>query len=421
MTGAGTADSNPFDIARARFEEAAQALGLNVGERQLLATPERVLEVAVPLRRDDGRVEVFTGYRVQHNGARGPYKGGVRYHPAVTADEVKALAAAMTWKCAVVDIPFGGAKGGIACDPKTFSRAELERLTRRYTREIAPIIGPDRDIPAPDVNTDAQVMAWLFDAYSSLVGEPAPGVVTGKPLALGGSHGRLAATGQGLTLVTLDALARLGISARGARVAIQGFGNVGAAAAAKLAEAGLSIVAVGDSRGAVFRPRGMDPAALVAHKRKTGSVVTFPGTETMRPDQVLAVDCDVLVPAALDNAITGAIAPEVRARVIVEGANGPTTPQADRILAMRGVTVVPDILANAGGVTVSHFEWVQARQGMWWDADTVLTSLAKTMRRAFQDISDRASHDHVDMRSAAYRLAVGRVVEATRLRGGNLA
>jgi glutamate dehydrogenase/leucine dehydrogenase len=363
---------------------------------------------------------VFRGYRVQHNGARGPYKGGIRYHPAVTADEVRALAAFMTWKCAVVNIPYGGAKGGIACDPKTFSRAELERLTRRYTREIAPLIGPNRDIPAPDVNTDAEVMGWVFDAFSSLAGEPVPGVVTGKPLALGGSQGRAEATGQGLTLVTLETLGRLGIQPRGARVAVQGFGNVGAAAAAKLAEAGLTIVAVGDSRGAVLRPRGIDPAALIAHKRKTGSVVTFAGTETLRPHEVLTVACDVLVPAALENAITAAVAREVRARVIVEGANGPTTPEADRILAMQGATVVPDILANAGGVTVSHFEWVQARQGLWWDAEAVLASLTKAMRRAFQEVWERGAADHVDLRSAAYRLAVARVAEAMRLRGGGL-
>jgi glutamate dehydrogenase (NAD(P)+) len=421
MATSGPQDTNPFDIARARFDDAARALGLDLGERQVLATPERVLEVAVPLRRDDGRVEVFHGYRVQHNGARGPYKGGIRFHPAVTADEVKALAAFMTWKCAVVNLPYGGAKGGVACDPKTMSRAELERLTRRYTREIAPIIGPNRDIPAPDVNTDAQVMGWLFDAFSSLTGEPVPGVVTGKPLPLGGSEGRLEATGQGLAHVTLDALAHLGLAARGARVAIQGFGNVGAAAATKLADAGLTIVAVGDSRGGVYRARGIDPAALVAHKRKTGSVVTFPAGDTLRPDQVLAVDCDVLVPAALENVITASVAPEVRARLIVEGANGPTTPQADRILAMQGVIVIPDILANAGGVTVSHFEWVQARQGLWWDADTVFASLAKTMRRAFQEVSGHAAAHHVDMRSAAYQVAVRRVVDAMRLRGGNLA
>ena len=420
MATAGATDSTPFDVARVRFEEAARTLGLGLDERQLLAMPDRSLEVAVPIRRDDGRVEVFRGYRVQHNGARGPYKGGIRYHPAVTADEIKALAAFMTWKCAVVNIPYGGAKGGIACDPKTFSRGEIERLTRRYTREIAPIIGPNRDIPAPDVNTDAEVMGWVFDAFSALAGEPVPGVVTGKPLALGGSQGRVEATGQGLTLVTLDALSRLGIPARGARVAIQGFGNVGAAAAAKLAEAGLAIVAVGDSRGAVFRSRGIDPAALVAHKRKTGSVVTFPGTETLRPHEVLAVACDVLVPAALENAVTATTASEVRARVIVEGANGPTTPEADRILAMQGVTVVPYILANAGGVTVSHFEWAQARQGLWWDLETVLASLAKTMRHAFQEIWKAAETDHIDLRSAAYRLAVGRVAEAMRLRGGGI-
>jgi glutamate dehydrogenase (NAD(P)+) len=409
---------NPFDIARARFEATADAIGLDAGERKRLAVPERVLEVAIPLRMDDGRVEVFTGVRVQHNGARGPYKGGIRYHAAVTIDEVKALAAFMTWKCAVVGIPYGGAKGGIACDPKRLSLPELERLTRRYTREIAPVIGPDRDVPAPDVNTDAQVMAWVFDAYSALAGQSVPAVVTGKPLALGGSEGRLEATGMGLTFVTLDALARAGIPARGARVAVQGFGNVGAAAAAKLAAAGLTIVAVSDSHGTSFNARGLDVGALAAHKHKAGVVAGFARAATLPLADLFDVECEVLVPAALENAITREVAPRVRARLVVEGANGPTTPGADRILAERGVTVVPDILANAGGVTVSHLEWAQARQGLWWDADTVLAALDKTMRRAFRDIAARADTDRVDLRQAAYRVAVGRVVEAMRLRGG---
>jgi glutamate dehydrogenase/leucine dehydrogenase len=418
MTAGARELLNPFDIARARFETAAGALGLDAGERKRLAMPDRVLEVAVPIRMDDGRVEVFTGVRVQHNGARGPYKGGIRFHPSVTTDEVKALAAFMTWKCAVVGIPYGGAKGGIACDPKRLSRAELERLTRRYTREIAPIIGPDRDVPAPDVNTDAQVMAWVFDAFSALAGQPVPAVVTGKPLALGGSEGRLEATGMGLTFATVDALAHAGIRAAGARVAVQGFGNVGAVAAAKLAAAGLTVVAASDSHATAFNARGLDVAALAAHKQKTGALAGFPHAATLPPDDLFDVECEVLVPAALENAITAEVAPRLRARLVVEGANGPTTPGADRILAERGVTVVPDIFANAGGVTVSHLEWAQARQGTWWDADTVSAALDKTMRRAFQDIAARADVDHVDLRQAAYRVAVGRVVEAMRLRGG---
>lgn len=408
---------NPFEIAQSRFDEAARALGLDAGERQLLDVPDRVLEVAVPIRRDDGRIEVFKGYRVQHNDARGPYKGGLRYHPSVTADEVKALAAFMTWKCAVVGIPYGGAKGGIACDPKLLSRAELERLTRRYTTEIAPIIGPDRDIPAPDVNTDAQVMAWILDTFSTLAGRHVPTVVTGKPLALGGSVGRLEATGEGLTFVTLDALARCGIAATKARAAVQGFGNVGQAAAAKLIESGLMLVAVADSRATVYRADGLDLKKLVAHKHNSGSVAAFPGAATLPPEDVLALECDVLVPAALENAVTSEVARKVRARLIVEGANGPTTPMADRILAERGVAVVPDILANAGGVTVSHLEWVQGRQGLSWDIESVRGSLKTTMRKAFRDVAERADADGVDLRSAAYRIAVARVVEAMRLRG----
>jgi len=408
---------NPFAIAQSRFDQAARALGLDAGERQRLDLPDRVLEVAIPIRRDDGRVEVFRGYRVQHNGARGPYKGGLRYHPSVTADEVKALAAFMTWKCAVVGIPYGGAKGGVACDPKSLSRGELERLTRRYTTEIAPILGPDRDIPAPDVNTDAQVMAWILDTFSTLAGRHVPTVVTGKPLSLGGSAGRSEATGEGLTFVALDALARVGILAKGATVAVQGFGNVGQAAALKLVEAGLTLVAVADSHATVYQAGGLDLKKLLAHKANTGSVAAFLGATTIPADDVLAVQCDVLVPAALENAVTTAVAPKVRARLIVEGANGPTTPGADRILAERGVTVVPDILANAGGVTVSHLEWVQGRQGLSWDLESVRASLKTTMRRAFRDVAERADADGVDLRTAAYRIAVGRVVEAMRLRG----
>ena len=408
---------NPFEIAQAQFATAANLLGLDEGMRKVLSRPKRVLQVSCPVHMDDGRIEVFDGFRVQHSMARGPAKGGIRFHPGVTLDEVKALASWMTWKCAVVNIPYGGGKGGVICNPKTMSEAEIERLTRRYTAEISIIIGPEKDIPAPDVYTNPQVMAWLLDTYSMTVGYSALGVVTGKPIAVGGSEGRGEATGRGVFFVTQEALKAKGLPIEGGRVAVQGFGNAGTVAARLLTEAGMKLVAASDSKGGVQAPRGMDFAALSAHKEQTGSVVGFPGAEAIESDAVLLVDCEVLIPAALENAITLKNADRVRARIVAEAANGPTTPGADRILHEKGIMVVPDILANAGGVTVSYFEWVQGLQSFFWDATTVNGHLERIMRKSFADVYAVAQQRKVDLRVGAYVLAVGRVAECLRLRG----
>jgi glutamate dehydrogenase/leucine dehydrogenase len=408
---------NPFEIAQSQFQRAAELLGLDEGTRKVLSKPKRVLEVSCPVHMDDGRVEVFDGFRVQHSMARGPAKGGIRYHPGVTLDEVKALASWMTWKCAVVNIPYGGGKGGIVCNPKAMSEGEIERLTRRYTAEISIIIGPEKDIPAPDVYTNPQVMAWLMDTFSMTVGYSALGVVTGKPIAVGGSEGRGEATGRGVFFVVQEALKVKGVPIDGSRLAVQGFGNAGTVAARLLTEAGMKLVAVSDSRGAVHNPKGMDFAQLLAHKEKTGSVVGFAGAGSIEGDAVLTVDCDVLVPAALENAITLKNADKVRARIIAEAANGPTTPSADRILHEKGILVVPDILANAGGVTVSYFEWVQGLQSFFWDATTVNGHLERIMRKSFADVHAAATQRKVDLRAGAYMLGVGRVAECLRLRG----
>ena len=400
-----------------QFERAVTLLGLEPGMARWLRQPERALTVAVPVRMDDGRVEVFAGFRVQHSTARGPAKGGIRYHPAVTVEEVTALAMWMTWKCAVMQLPFGGGKGGVVCDPSTLSRGELERLTRRYTAEILPLIGPDRDIPAPDVYTNSQVMAWMMDTYSMHRGCPTPAVVTGKPLELGGTPGREEATGEGCGVCAVEALQRLGLAVKGARVAIQGFGNVGSYTARALVRRGARVVAVGDSKGGAYDPDGLDVEALVAHKRRTGSVAGFPGARPIGLEDVLTVECEVLVPAALEGAIREENAGSVQAAVICEGANGPVTPQADAILQRRDVLVVPDILANAGGVTVSYFEWVQGLQGYPWSADRVHHELEQRMTRAFDEVWGTARQMGVDLRSAAMVLAVRRVADAVRLRG----
>jgi glutamate dehydrogenase/leucine dehydrogenase len=409
-------DLNPFRIAMRQFDTAAEKLGLDPGLREVLRRPKRALSVSVPIKMDDGTLKVFEGFRVQHNNARGPCKGGIRYHPNVSFDEVQALASWMTWKCATVNIPFGGAKGGIICDPKKLSKGELERLTRRYAYEISPLIGPDMDIPAPDVYTDSQVMAWIMDTYSMTHGHSAPGVVTGKPVFLGGSAGRNEATARGCVFTIRAACEVKGIRLSQATAAVQGFGNAGSITAQLLSREGAKIIAVSDSHGGLFNRNGLDIAAVAAHKEKTGSLAGFRG-EAISSAAVLEVDCDVLVPAALENQITIANASRVRAKIIAEAANGPTTPGADAILYDNGVLVIPDILANAGGVTVSYFEWVQDLQELFWDEDEVNSKLEKIMLRSFKDVHSTTEKYGVDMRTGAYILAINRVVQATQWRG----
>ncbi|HTT72553.1 MAG TPA: Glu/Leu/Phe/Val dehydrogenase [Thermoplasmata archaeon] len=409
---------NAFETARRQVDIVADVLELDPGTREILKHPARELTVNFPVRMDGGDVRVFTGHRVQYNMARGPCKGGIRYHPQVTLDEVRALAAWMTWKCAVVNIPYGGAKGGIVCEPGTMSRPEVERLTRRYTTEIAPILGPERDIPAPDVNTDAQTMAWLLDTYSMQRGYSVPGVVTGKPISLGGSEGRAEATGRGCAYVIREAAKDLGLRLKDAPVAVQGFGNVGGAAATILHdEQGARIVALSDVRGGIARPDGLDPHAVEAHRRRTGSVVGFPGARPISNETLLESDVDVLVPAALENQITAENADRIRAKIVGEGANGPTSPEADRILFERGITVLPDVLANAGGVTVSYFEWAQNVQGYYWPLAEVNARLERAMVQAYREVASVARGKELPPRTAAYVVAIQRVVDAMRVRG----
>ena len=410
-------DLNPFRIAQMQFDMAAEYLKLDPGLRQILRTPKRIMEVSIPVKMDNGQTKVFVGYRVQHNVSRGPAKGGLRYHPNVTLDEVKALAAWMTWKTATVNLPYGGAKGGIVCDPKRMSKGELERMTRRYAAEIQPIIGPEVDIPAPDVYTDAQTMAWIMDTYAMTVGHAAPGVVTGKPVSIGGSEGRADATGRGVMFVVEEACKVKKMSLRGASVAIQGFGNVGSAVARLLAEKKAKIVAISDSRGGVHNPRGIDPLRAMRYKERSGTVVGMPGASRISNDELLALKCDILVPAALENVITLHNADQIKAKIVAEAGNGPTTPHADEILSRKGIFVVPDILANAGGVTVSYFEWTQDLQGFFWQVQEVNSKLEFVMRRAFNDVHETMRKFRVYPRAAAYILAVGRVADATLVRG----
>ena len=412
-----TEELNPFHIAMRQFDTAAERCGLEPGLREVLRRPRRALSLSLPVKMDDGTIRVFDAFRVQHSNARGPCKGGIRYHPGVSIDEVKALASWMTWKCAIVNIPFGGAKGGIACDPRHLSKNELERLTRRYAYEISPIIGPDRDIPAPDVYTDSQTMAWIMDTYSMTHGNCSPGVVTGKPTYLGGSFGRNEATARGCLFVIRSACETLGIKLKGATVVIQGFGNAGAIAAELLAQQGAVIIAVSDTRGCIVNRQGLDVAALLAHKAGTGSVTGFVGSEPITNDALLALACDILVPAALENQITLENVDVIQARIIAEAANGPTTPDADQALHGRGVMVIPDILANAGGVTVSYFEWVQDLQELFWDEDDVNRRLERVMVKSFNDVHAMAKKHDVDLRTGAYILAIDRVATATRSRG----
>jgi glutamate dehydrogenase (NAD(P)+) len=410
-------ETNPWIAAATRFDEAASRLNLDDGMRKILRTPNKEITVNIPVVLDDGRIEVFTGYRVQHSVARGPGKGGIRYSRDVTLDEVRALAAWMTWKCAVVNIPFGGAKGGVICDPPLLSDGELERITRRYTAEIMEFLGPERDVPAPDVNTNERVMAWIMDTYSMHARHTVTAVVTGKPLDLGGSRGRTEATGRGCMIVTLQALKQLGLRPEDTRVVIQGFGNVGGMAAKLMRAAGFKIICVIEYDGAVYNRNGLDVAALAAHRKETGSVLDFPEGENLDKREAMFLDCEVLIPAATENVITSANADRLRCRILCEGANGPTTSVADEILADKKIFVVPDILANAGGVTVSYFEWVQDRQGFFWNEQLVNERLEEIMVNSFDAVVSYAAKHAVNNRTAAYMVALDRVAFAIRLRG----
>lgn len=413
-----TEHMNLFENVNRQFDAAADLLGLSLELRELLKTPYREITVSMPIRLEDGSLKVFKGYRVQHNGVRGPQKGGIRYHPEVDLDDVRALASLMTWKTAVVNIPFGGAKGGVQCDPSKMSRHELEMLTRRYISKISMVLGPTRDIPAPDVNTNAQTMAWVMDEYGRKNGYQ-PACVTGKPLELGGSQGREAATGMGVALYTREAWTRiLGRDLPGARVVLQGFGNVGSFTAQFLADQGARIVAVADHAGAVRREAGLDVAALREHVRQhQGTVAGFPGGEPFDPALLWGLDCDILIPAALGGVLTGLTAPQVKAALIVEGANAPTTPEADAILQARGILVIPDILANAGGVTVSYFEWVQNLQQFFWSEAEVFAKEEKILVQAFDDVAAKVAQYGCTWRTGAFVLALERVKKANELRG----
>ncbi|MEQ1691150.1 MAG: Glu/Leu/Phe/Val dehydrogenase [Gemmatimonas sp.] len=410
-------EENPFEGMMSRFDRAAELLDLEPGIYKILRNPEKQLIVSVPVTMDNGDVEVFTGYRVLYNTSRGPAKGGIRFDMRVTLEEVKALAAWMTWKCAVVNLPFGGAKGGVVCDPLSMSVGELERVTRRYTKGIISLLGPDTDVPAPDVNTNERVMAWVMDTYSMHVGRTENAVVTGKPVEMGGSLGRREATGRGVMLCTREALNHLGLKMEGATVAVQGFGNVGSITAQLMAREGCRIVAISDRNGAFYSAKGIDVDVAVAYVQKHRSLEGFTGAEAIGAEELLTLDVDVLVPAALENVITTKNAPKIRARMICEGANGPTTAAADPILDEKGVFVVPDILANAGGVTVSYFEWVQDRMGYFWSEADVNERLAGIMTRSFQEVLQMSKQHRVNMRTAAYMLSISRVATVHRLRG----
>ena len=414
-------ETNPFAIAQHQFDLAADRLDLDVGMRAVLRVPQRELAVNFPVKHDDGSIHVYSGYRVQHNITRGPAKGGIRYHPAVDIDEVRALAMWMTWKCSLVNIPFGGAKGGVVLDPKLLSQNELERLTRRFATEISVIIGPERDIPAPDMNTNAQVMAWFMDTISMNRGYTIPAVVTGKPLGIGGSLGRVDATGRGVSIVTREAAKHLGVRLEKANVVIQGFGNVGSVSAEILAEMGCRIIAVSDVTGGYYNRQGLDIPAMIEHVRasQNRSLAGYEqrGMERTTNAELLELPCDFLIPAALENQITGLNANRIKARILIEAANGPTTPDADEILYDRGVFVVPDILANAGGVTVSYFEWVQGLQEFFWTEEEINERLERIMMRSFATTLELALKERISMRLAAYLVSVKRVAEATVLRG----
>ena len=406
-----------FNAMLQEFDGAARLLGLDPGIWKILTNPKRQIIVSCPIQMDNGEIEVFTGYRVQYNITLGPAKGGIRYHPDVTLDEVTALAAWMTWKCAVAHVPFGGGKGGVVCDPTRMSRRELEALTRRYVAEIVDAIGPEKDVPAPDVNTNDQVMAWVMDTYSMHVGHTSTAVVTGKPIEMGGSLGRREATGRGVMIVTRESAKHLGLDINGATVAVQGFGNVGSVSADLLAKIGARIVAVTDWKGGVCNPQGLDVPGMIEFAKQNKTIDGFPGGEPIENEQLFSLDVDVLVPAALENQITEDNAGNIRAKIIAEGANGPTTPEAHKMLHERGVFVIPDILANAGGVTTSYFEWVQDRHGYFWEESEVNKRLEAKMVEAFHDVLDTSIKYKIDLRTAAYVVAINRVATVTRMRG----
>ncbi|HEY9084728.1 MAG TPA: Glu/Leu/Phe/Val dehydrogenase [Candidatus Tyrphobacter sp.] len=406
-----------FGEAIAYFNDAADLLELDSGMRLILTHPSRQIIFSIPFQRDSGEFEVFTGYRVQYSFARGPGKGGIRFHPGVTLDEVTALAFWMTWKCAVVDLPFGGAKGGVTCDPATLSMSELERITRRYAAELVEVVGPDKDVPAPDVNTTPQVMAWFMDTYSMHVRQNQPGVVTGKPLEIGGSRGRVEATGRGVTICALDQMAEMGLNPKRAAIAIQGFGNVGMYAAKLFTERGCRVVGISDVTGAYYNEKGHDIVEAMAYVRKFRNLEGYAGGERISNAELLTSACDVLVPAALENVFSAENAPKVQAKLIVEGANGPTTPEADRIFKERGVTVIPDIMGNAGGVTVSYFEWAQDRMGYFWKEAEVNERLEDVLLTNLHEIRGIANTRGATLRTSAYTLAIDRVVKALKLRG----
>lgn len=410
-------EENPFESMMSRFDDAAKLLDLDPDLYKVLRVPNREITIYIPVYMEDGRIEVFTGYRVQHNFARGPAKGGIRYAPDVTLDEVRALAAWMTWKCAVVNIPFGGAKGGIICDPSHMTILELERLTRRYTAELIDFIGPERDVPAPDMNTNEQTMAWIMDTFSMHARHTVTAAVTGKPIDLSGSRGRREATGRGLLFTVDEAVNKLGLEVEKTRVAIQGSGNVGGTAAKLMFEKGYRIVALSDIHGGIYNPRGIDIPAAMEYIARHKSFEKFPEAEPLSNHELLEVDCEILLPAATENQITSKNADKIKCRILAEGANGPTTANADRILEQKGVFVIPDILANAGGVTCSYFEWVQDRMGYFWKEEMVNERLQDIMVAAFNDVCKYAESHQVNMRIAAYMLAIDRVAYVTRLRG----
>jgi glutamate dehydrogenase (NAD(P)+) len=406
-----------FGDAIAYFNEAAALLNLDPGMRAILTHPSRQIIFSIPFQRDSGQLEVYTGYRVQYNFARGPAKGGIRFHPGVTLDEVTALAFWMTWKCAVVDLPFGGGKGGVTCDPRTLSMSEIERITRRYAAELVEVIGPDKDVPAPDVNTTPQHMAWIMDTFSMHHRMNVPGVVTGKPLEIGGSRGRVEATGRGVSIVALDEMARLGIEPQGAKVVVQGFGNVGSIAAQMFSDAGCTVIGISDVTGAYVNDKGIDVAGAIAYAQEHHSLDGYRGGDKMSNQAMLEVPCDVLVPAALEKVLTVDNAARIKAKLIVEGANGPTTPEADHVFARNGITVIPDIVGNAGGVTVSYFEWVQDRQGYFWKEAEVNARLRDQLLENFAVVRDMAQARGITYRTAAYMVAIDRVVRSLKARG----
>jgi glutamate dehydrogenase (NAD(P)+) len=410
-------EDNPYEAMLARFNSAADILELDKGQRAVLTTPERELKVAVPVRRDDGSIEVYDGWRIQHNSCMGPCKGGIRYAPEVNADEVRALSAWMTWKCSVVNVPFGGGKGGVRCNPRQMSQGELERLTRRYTAAIMDIIGPEKDVPAPDMNTNDQTMAWIMDTYSMHARHTVTGVVTGKPFALGGSLGRPAATGRGLLTMVREAAVELKLDLAKASVVIQGSGNVGGTAAQLLNEIGVKIIGISDIDTALVNEKGLDVPAVLKHQEKKRTLKGFKGADVVSNDELLRTPCDILMPCATENQITSKNAGKLRTKVIVEGANGPTTANADRILDDAGIFVIPDILANAGGVAVSYFEWVQDRHGYFWEESEVNERLELLMRKAFALVLARTKQHKINMRTAAYVQGIDRVAKASKIRG----